>query len=301
MMPAPDAPGFDLSAFAAQRPPRAGGFIVTLYGDAVLPRGGELAMSAIVETCAQVGISETLVRTAVSRLVAAGQLEGHRQGRRSFYRLTPAAAAAFAAAARTIYAPPAPCGWRLVAGPEAALAGLEGAGFVRLRAGLMLGPDRGPLPAGCAAVAGPATGQTTALAEMAAQLWDLGAQAGAYAAFAARFAPVLPQAALLPAHEALAVRLLAVDVWRRAALADPGLPMAALPPEWPGPEARALFARLYGALSPAAEGWIGSGFDAATGRLAAVTPDSRARLALLDMSQENMNPVLIRDALVAIP
>lgn len=287
---------FDLSGFVAQRPPRAAGFIVTLYGDAVLTRGGELGMGAIIETCALVGISETLVRTAVSRLVAAGQLIGQKVGRRSFYRLTPGAAAEFAAAARMIYAPPAPCGWRLVAGPEAALDALPGC--ARLRPGLALGPDRGPLPPGCAAVAGPAQGALPALAELAAGLWDLSGPAAAYAAFAARFAPLQ---GLEPAPpQALALRLLLVDSWRRAALSDPALPSEALPPDWPGPAARALFARLYRALTPAAEAAIAAGFEAAAGPLPAATAASRARMALLDTSQENMNPVLMRDALAAI-
>lgn len=287
---------FDLSSFVAQRPPRAGGFIVTLYGDAVLPRGGELGMAAIIETCAAVGISETLVRTAVSRLVAAGQLIGQKVGRRSFYRLTPAAEAEFAAAAQTIYAAPAPCGWRLVAGPEAVLAGLPG--LARLRPDLGLGPDRGPLPPGCAVVAGAATGDPAALARLAAELWDLGAQAAAYAGFLARFGAVDS----VPARptEALALRLLLVDAWRRAALPDPGLPAAALPADWPGPAARALFARLYLALTPAAEAAIASGFEAASGPLPGATAASRERLAALNMSQEVTKIVLMRDAFAAI-
>lgn len=284
-----DAPAFDLPAFVAARPPRAAGFIVTLYGDAIRPRGGEAGMAAIIETCAQVGISETLVRTAVSRLVAAGQLAGRREGRRSFYRLTPAAAAEFAAAAGVIYAPPAPCGWRLVAGPEAVVEGL--AGHARLRAGLALGPDRGPVPAGCAAVAGAAVGDAAALAGLAAQLWDLEAPAAAYAGVRDRFGPLLGRVGGLAPEAALALRLLLVDDWRRAALADPRLPPEGWPAGWPGPEARAVFARLYRDLTPGAEAAIGAGFEGVPARTAA----SAALLATLDPSQENMNPVLIRD------
>jgi phenylacetic acid degradation operon negative regulatory protein len=286
----------DLSDFLAHRPPRAAGFIVTLYGDAVLPRGGELGMAAIIEICARVGISETLVRTAVSRLVAAGQLAGRRIGRRSFYRLTAAAAAEFAQAARVIYGGHAPCGWRLVAGPEGRLEGLPG--YARLRPGLALGPDRGPVPAGCAALAGPVAGDPGAMAALAAQLWDLEAQAAAYAGFLARFGSVagVPE---VPA-EALVLRLLLVDAWRRAALSDPGLPEEALPAGWPGRAARALFARLYRMLTPGAEAAIAAGFEAAGGPLPAATALSRARLEALDASQENENPALIRDAFAAM-
>ena len=105
---------------------RAASFIVTLYGDVVEPRGGLLWMGTLVEVCALVGISETRVRTAVSRLVAAGRLEGTREGRRSYYRLTEAARREFAAAAALVFAPPPrPAGW-LIAEGEAG-AGLRGA------------------------------------------------------------------------------------------------------------------------------------------------------------------------------
>lgn len=60
---------------------KAAGFIVTIYGDVVEPRGGVVWTGNLIETCAAAGISETLVRTAVSRLVAAGQLSGEREGR----------------------------------------------------------------------------------------------------------------------------------------------------------------------------------------------------------------------------
>ncbi|PII39244.1 hypothetical protein T190_08555, partial [Sinorhizobium meliloti CCBAU 01290] len=89
-----------------ETPLRAASFIVTIYGDVVEPRGGAIWIGNLIEICAGVGISETLVRTAVSRLVAAGQLAGEREGRRSFYRLTDAARAEFAAAARVIFGPP---------------------------------------------------------------------------------------------------------------------------------------------------------------------------------------------------
>ena len=50
---------------------RSASFIVTLYGDVAVPRGGVLWTGTLIEICARVGISESLVRTAVSRLVTA--------------------------------------------------------------------------------------------------------------------------------------------------------------------------------------------------------------------------------------
>lgn len=279
-----DLTAFDLAAFVARHPPRAAAFIVTLYGDVVVPRGGELGMGAIIEVCAGVGISETLVRTAVSRLVAAGQVVGAKQGRRSFYRLTPAAAAEFTEAARVIYGPPVPAGWRLVAGPAV---GLERWGYARLRAGLWLGADRGPLPPGVAAVAGPVQGQGSAWAPVAAELWDLAGVAAGLAAVRDRYAGLVGVAPALGGAQALALRLLLVHDWRRAVLADPGLPEGALPADWPGGAARGVFGALYRALSPAAEGWVGVNLDNAAGRLPAMTEATRARALALDVSQKS--------------
>ena len=69
--PAADVPKRVLDAF----PLSAASFVVTLYGDLVAPRGGELWTGNIVETLSTVGIAEPRVRTALSRLVAAGRLE----------------------------------------------------------------------------------------------------------------------------------------------------------------------------------------------------------------------------------
>ena len=54
-------------ALLAATAPRAASFIVTIYGDVVEPRGGTLAMATLIDSCARHGISESLVRTAVSR------------------------------------------------------------------------------------------------------------------------------------------------------------------------------------------------------------------------------------------
>lgn len=70
-----------VSRILSSAQPRASSFIVTIYGDVVEPRGNVLWMGTLIECCARHGISESLVRTAVSRLVAAGRLEGERIGR----------------------------------------------------------------------------------------------------------------------------------------------------------------------------------------------------------------------------
>ena len=266
----------------AERPPRAGGFIVTLYGDVVVPRGGVLWIGSIIEACAEVGISETLVRTAVSRLVAAGRLVGERAGRLSFYRLTEAALSEFVAAAAVLFGGAEPAtDWQLVAwsgGADPIPSGPEAAGFARLGPGLALAPwgRRGAGPALVLRVSAPAGTDPGGLRAFAAAHWPLAAQAEAWREFLRRFEP-LAGAGLPSGRDCLTARLVLVDAFRRAALADPGLPAGSLPADWPGAEARALFAWLYLALSPRADAFVAERFVARDGPLGTGTAEVEAR------------------------
>lgn len=242
-------------------PIRATPFLVTLYGDVAAIRGGELWTGNIVQILGEIGIAESRVRTALSRLVASGRLEGGKQGRRSFYRLTPAAERELAVSARLIYAPvePPPLrGWHLVLLPET---GREAAAATlgRLRFGiaaprLAVLPDRGaplpPLP-GCRFHAL----TEDDLAQPLAGVWPLPALAGRMQDFIDRFGGLLACFDQQP-QSALALRLLLVHGFREIALRDPLLPPALLPGGWPGAAARGLFVRLYMALMPAADACI---------------------------------------------
>jgi len=275
----------DITRIAADMRLRAAAFIVTLYGDAVVPRGGEVWIGTIIETCAQVGISETLVRTAVSRLVAARQLHGMRRGRRSFYRLTDSARTDFDDAAALIYGPPKDCAWRftwLGDGQEDALAALERQGHVRLRPGLAVGPARGPVPDGVLTFETEPSGDSDLLAGMVQQVWSLEPHAHAYRALIDQFRPALTQIGRLTDAQALLLRLLLVHAWRQSLLHDPRLPASALPADWPGHPARKLFADLYVALCPKAESHIAQQFQGSDGVLTTPLPEiTRHRLETL--------------------
>jgi phenylacetic acid degradation operon negative regulatory protein len=261
-------------------PLRAASFIVTVYGDVVEPRGGLLWMGTLVEVCGLVGISETRVRTAVSRLVAAGRLEGTRAGRRSYYRLTEPARGEFAAAADRIFraAPPAQ-GWLIAVLPDGSA---PPPGFGPLAPGVALGADHGRADDSEIVFAARALRGGAALRRLAARLWDLDGLAAEQAAFLARFTPLLADAERLSDEAGLVTRLLLVHAYRAIALREPCLPTDALPADWPGADARALFARLYARLSPAADSHVGRTFVDLDGHLPAITPATRRRLALLD-------------------
>ncbi len=266
------------------KPLRAGGFIVTLFGDVVAPRGGDVWIGNIIAFCAPFGISETLIRTAMSRLVSAGQIAGLRQGRRSYYRLTDAARQEYAQAGTRIYGDARARHWRLVfcpAGDAAALCGSDTlAGHVALNDEIALGPDDARVPEGLCAFTGPAQGSEAALRAMAQKLWNLEDLAQEYAGFldlAAQINALMP----LTGAEALEARVLIVHAFRQIALRDPRLPLAALPSDWAGLRAREIFAQTYLALSAEADSHVAAAFEGAEGPLQSHTPAGEARYALL--------------------
>jgi phenylacetic acid degradation operon negative regulatory protein len=250
-------------------------FIVSIYGDVVVPRGGVLWTGTLIGLCAEVGISETLVRTAVSRLVAAEQLAGERIGRRSFYRLRSSAVQTFMQAADLLYGPDRPMqGWQIIHAPD-----LRPEDARRQRMGLMGGavfirPDRGqPLPAGALVFHAEMVTQAAPLAGF----WDLSALREGYGRFIEIFSGVDPAA--LSDERALVLRLLLVHAYRMVLLRDPRLPPEHLPQDWNGAEARGLFNRLYLGLTPAAHRHIAACCEGGDGLLPAETEATARRHA----------------------
>lgn len=286
--------------FAESRPLRAGSFIVTVYGDAVVPRGGELALASLIRVVEPFGISETLVRTAVSRLVQDGWLEGTRIGRRSFYRLTPSGAERFADATRRIYhGPPKPWGGELTlvlmpdagAVREAIRRELHWIGFGSLGSGVLFHPApdaealRHALAAGGFAdqalvTTGRADSNGTLLRRLAADAWPLDDLAARYRGFTEAFAAVGNRLAagdtLAPEH-ALSLRLLLVHEFRKAVLRDPLLPPEFLPEAWPGTAAHALAAAIYRRVARPAEAAIDALFEGREGPLPAISDPMAGR------------------------
>lgn len=264
-------------------PPRAASFIVTIYGDVVDPRGGVLWIGNLIEICDAVGISESLVRTAVSRLVSAGQLAGERAGRRSFYRLTPEARTEYLAASRVLFAPEPPAtAWLLLPRPDADVeTRLLREGF-SATGGFLIGPDRN----GAADIPGPVfraevAGGFAELPEFAGRHWDLTAIDASYRAFLDRFMPrldALRGGARISDRDGLLLRLMLVHDYRAVLLRDPRLPLIALPEGWAGESARGLFAELYCALSAQCDRHISRHLLSGDGHLPEETEITRKRL-----------------------
>ena len=268
-----------LRRFHGQRPLRGGSLLITLFGDAIAPRGGAVTLGSLIDLAQPFGLAERLVRTAVARLAAEGWLAASRHGRRSEYRLTENGRKRFAQATRRIYGayPSSWDGqWTLAVVPPAGSQPrgnlreeLRWLGFGQLSPGVYAHPActleeaRGALATlGCGNRCWLFKSASEGLAadrRLVAEGWDLAAIARRYRRFRDAFAPV---AAAVRESEALApqaaflVRTLLVHEYRKIHLQDPLLPPALLPAEWVGTEAYLLTARLYAAVFPAAERFL---------------------------------------------
>lgn len=259
--------------------PRAKSLLVTIWGDAIFPRGGAAWLGGLIALARPFGVSERLVRTSVQRLTREDWLVSTRLGRRSRYSLTENGRRRFEDASRRIHAD-APKKWdgrwltlftglgELGRGQREALRReLLWLGFGALAPNVFAHPsaDRAALDhvlAGLGAadhtvimtgVAAPWLGQRRAHA-LLRECWDLAGLSAAYRAFVERFEPV--RAALRAADREAAnreaggesgfvLRILMVHEYRRILLRDPDLPAELLPADWAGAEARRLRAEIH--------------------------------------------------------
>ena len=244
-----------LKQFHARKPARIWSLIVTLYGDAIVPRGGSLWIGSLIEIMALFRIDAGHVRTAVSRLSSDGWLASAKRGRASFYRLTNRGEAEFLQATQRIYTGvPRMRGEMQVAliGPvthdSAALRGaLKTAGYAAVSPVIHVG--FGALPPDLAGRSGvfvttPRPEDRRALAGAAFRLDEV---SQAYRDFVAQFSPlaVALEGKAPDGEDAMVARTLLIHAFRRVVLRDPGLPADLLPPDWQGDTARALAARIY--------------------------------------------------------
>ena len=244
-----------LLAHWRERPQRTWSVVVTVFGDAVAPRGGSIWLATLVELFAAMGVDAGAVRTAMSRLVADGWTERRRVSRSSAYELTPKGVETFTAAAERIYAADAPA-WdgrfHLVLQPQAK-DWLQRAGFGQVIPGLWVGMAPAARPEEALLLS--AATDTDSARALAARAWPLDLRAASFTRFNTVFA-ALPGWTNPSPLEAMVARTLLVHEYRRLVLTAPPLPTALLPPDWPGTAARALCAAAYRTLVPASEIWL---------------------------------------------
>jgi phenylacetic acid degradation operon negative regulatory protein len=239
---------------------------ITVFGDAVVPRGGRVALSALQEIMGRLRVEPGALRTAMSRLASDGWVSRERQGRNSYFSLDAHGRHAFDLATRRIYAGAAPVwsgSWTVAIAPPGLEASpdLVNIGFVRVNGSVYLRPDTSDAPVADAELSGMLVihGTSAEHPEALRALWPSEDIDAAYAEFTSVYLPLLDaleeNAKLLPV-DAIAARTLLIHDWRRIALRDPGLPEQLLPDNWAGIRARAAAKAIYEHLLPASEAWL---------------------------------------------
>lgn len=276
--------------------PRPKSIILDIYGNVARHGlGSWLATAQLVSLLADVGLDARASRSAISRMKRAGVLAAERRDGRAGYALSEEARGLIEDGDRRIFGTAGPAdledGWTLavfsVPEPDRAKrhvlrSRLGWLGFGNPVPGVWIAPRR---------LAGEARRliERHGLAEyvdlfdcsyrgfgdlagLVARAWDLERLGCMYRAFVADQRPVLERWERSPAEDdrvAFGDYLLAVHQWRKLPYLDPGLPPDVLPADWPGREARALFAALVARLEAPAMRYLGSVLAETSSRRAA--------------------------------
>ena len=261
-----------------REPSRTGSIVITVFGDAIVPRGGSVWLGTLLEFFRGLDIDSGVVRTAMSRLAADGWLERSKVGRNSFYRLVKKGQQTFDVATAHIYDPP-PSDWtgrfELLLIPtsedrDAAREELKNAGFGSPLPGVWVAPSGVPVPEqAVSAIRLEVSAEDDSGRRLLRQSWPLDHIANAYQKFIQTFDPLRAWMGreVLSDADAFTARILLIHHYRRVVLRDPLLPTALLPADWPGKAARKLCGEIYRGLLSASEQWLDAHASNETGPL----------------------------------
>src|ERR1700742_1363197 len=251
-----------------REPSRTPSIIITVFGDAIVPRGGSVWLGTLLEFFETLDIDASVVRTAMSRLTADGWLPREKVSRNSFYRLVKKGRQTFEAATRHIYDSP-PSDWTgrfellLIGNGEdrdASREALKNAGFGSPLPGVWVAPSGVPVPEEAAnAIRLEVSAEDDSGRRLLRESWPLDRTADAYLKFLRTFEPLrgwIDGGGGLAEVDAFTARILLIHHYRRVVLRDPLLPNALLPADWPGRAARGLCGEIYRGLLPASEQWL---------------------------------------------
>ena len=182
-----------------REPSRTGSIVITVFGDAIVPRGGSVWLGTLLEFFDALDVDHGVVRTAMSRLAADGWLERNKVGRNSFYRLNEKGRQTFDTATRHIYDPP-PSDWTgrfellLIGNGEdrdASRDALKNAGFGSPLPGVWVAPSGVPIPEQAAgAIRLEVSAEDDSGRRLLRESWPLERTADAYQKFMKTFEPL---------------------------------------------------------------------------------------------------------------
>ncbi|MFT5500713.1 MAG: phenylacetic acid degradation operon negative regulatory protein [Woeseiaceae bacterium] len=282
-----------LDEFRSRPTLRAGSLIITVFGDAVAPRGGTVWIGSLIKVLADFGVSERLVRTSVYRLIKDDWLTVDQQGRRSYYSLSPEGERRFDQATTRIYGEPRQSwsgDWCLVLladldaeQKELARRELRWLGFGAISTSVLAHPSpdiaeletslkQNGLQQKLLVMQGRTLGKNRdeALRDLVHKSWNLAEIDDRYASFVDRFRPALKalrKSVSCDSRNAFLIRTLLLQEYRKTLLRDPLLPAELLPANWHGTAAYQLCRNLYRLVCEQADDYMSSELETADGPL----------------------------------
>lgn len=269
--------------------------IVSLYGDALAHRGGEIWLGSLASMLESLGFGERFVRTSLFRLNKEGWLDVERVGRRSFYHLTEMGQRMTRRAEAKIYRAGQPewdGKWLLLLSEGLEKSTLQQVknqliwqGFGTLAPSLMASPSQNLADvqnllheAGvadnviCFEASSPLQTSKTALKARVEECWLLTDKNERYGEFINSFRPLLPllreaDASELTPLRCFQIQLLLIHFYRRVVLKDPLLPDELLPPHWQGQSARQLCINIYQRVASGALAFVSEHGETSVGDL----------------------------------
>ncbi|HEY78134.1 MAG TPA: phenylacetic acid degradation operon negative regulatory protein PaaX [Dehalococcoidia bacterium] len=261
--------------------------ILTLYGDYVLDRSGEIGIGSLITLLTNFGLSEHAIRSAVSRMSRSGFLTVRRDGRKSYYSLTGEIRNQLTEGAQRIFHQKTghwDGTWNVVtySVPEHRRQARD---RLRRELGWM---GYGAL--GEAAWISPydLTREVEALVQkigigehvqifdaqhkghtdpkvIVSRCWDLATIHGKYADFLTRYRPLLEEhvtrlkaSSVIEPSQCFVERFELIHEYRKLSFFDPDLPAALLPEDWLRPQAAALFHQYHDLLADKANKYFDS-------------------------------------------
>ncbi len=243
-----------------------------VYGDHLRARGSQAPVAAVVRMLDPVGIAAPAVRTAISRMVMQGWLEPVQLDSGRGYRTTDRANRRLDDAGDRVYGRHLPTWdgtWQLAfVEPPASRtarirlrADLAFVGYAELSDNVWVSPfPRAELDSILERAGARArTARADGFDPVPTGAWDLDGLRSSYDEWLSSADELVDQH--LDAHDdgdeaAFAARFHLVHEWRKFLFADPGLPSALLPDEWPGRAAADLFAERADELKPGTDRFV---------------------------------------------
>jgi phenylacetic acid degradation operon negative regulatory protein len=261
--------------------------MLTLYGDYVLKRGGEIGIGSLVRLLGNFGLSEQAIRSAVSRMCRGGLLEVRREEQKSYYSLTENGHSLLTKGTQRIFVRKNHKwdeSWHIViySIPERMRQARD---RLRIELGWL---GYGPLCEATWISPYDLTKEVEDLAErlqieeyiqmfqakhqgsadakrIVSRCWDLGKIHDRYAKFIAKYRPKLEShlkrlqaGETIEPSECFVERFNLIHEYRKLPFLDPDLPRELLPEDWLRPQAAALFSEYHDSLAEKANEYFDS-------------------------------------------